>query len=834
MASSDTAGTLLAELDAVNPGAGSLARLAALAARIEPEILRALRLNVLPGVSVTAEGDVWFSHLVQTRSPSTITLLDAALPALRAWCADDRPRFATTCALIARVHRQSNPLVQLEDGLIEAALKADDPDASGRKAVDAIDAKLSTVTAALLADERRSDDLSSWALRALPRLPKSARRTAGYWTLFFAATARRPDVAVDVSDLPPTGALDAMFEDVFLGVRKVGIDVRWRGLAIELSLTPPGGSGDLQVPATRPVIVQVRSMRSNGLSVPVAVSADWTRVPVEGSVVTIRSIDGMVFRITPGASVRHAVDTTAVVPLGLARITRRGARSMGYLIAAPRLVATVAHAGYDQEGDEAEVVIDGRAYVGRVAALDRERDVAILVVDSEVLGVPPLVLAPLGRQPDAIWSSFVFEDKGHTTRIQGRIDGIEPRTGQLILVTTDLTRPPVVASGAPVLVDNAVVGHLTAYRESLVLGAVPAEAVSDVLARVQAPVATAPAQVDDWAIVVGISRYKSLPSLQSPANDARAFADWLMSPSGGHVPPENITLVVSTDMPDTALDDGLSVEPTESTIVRAFEKLMVAATQNQSRTSRVGRRLYIYFSGHGMNAAPSAPPALLPANWRHDILMRGVSPVEYVEWFRRSHAFSEIVMFLDCGVTDKSRRLFQTPYLSLPARDEQPEQVSVFAAWPAHSMERVFGDPPTVHGIFTYVLLEALTGGASNASGQITSVDVERYVRYRLPALQAARSVQAPFFLSQDAPIVLVRQRVPPLMDVMIVFEPSLVGAHAEVLDGTFAPQASHTVGDTPWWLQLPMGIYVVQIRGRTTPFQVLPGAPTNVTVTAT
>ncbi len=41
---------------------------------------------------------------------------------------------------------------------------------------------------------------------------------------------------------------------------------------------------------------------------------------------------------------------------------------------------------------------------------------------------------------------------------------------------------------------------------------------------------------DDWAIVVGIRFYPELDNLDGPENDAKAFRNWLVSPTGGAVP----------------------------------------------------------------------------------------------------------------------------------------------------------------------------------------------------------------------------------------------------------------------------------------------------------
>ncbi|HKQ89198.1 MAG TPA: hypothetical protein VJZ77_00845, partial [Blastocatellia bacterium] len=61
-------------LQKTSPDAVQLALLVSLAARVEPELLRAMRLRHLPKVDAGAEADLWFSPLVQASSPLGIVL----------------------------------------------------------------------------------------------------------------------------------------------------------------------------------------------------------------------------------------------------------------------------------------------------------------------------------------------------------------------------------------------------------------------------------------------------------------------------------------------------------------------------------------------------------------------------------------------------------------------------------------------------------------------------------------------------------------------------------------------------------------------------------------
>src|SRR3954452_13874285 len=93
---------------------------------------------------------------------------------------------------------------------------------------------------------------------------------------------------------------------------------------------------------------------------------------------------------------------------------------------------------------------------------------------------------------------------------------------------------------------------------------------------------------DDRAIVVGISRYPNLEDLGGPENDARAFIDWLVSNNGGQVPSQQILTVLSSDI--------TAARPDEAAVDEKFDQIIDLARANGMRG---GRRLYLFFAGHG-------------------------------------------------------------------------------------------------------------------------------------------------------------------------------------------------------------------------------------------
>src|SRR5262249_5596223 len=82
-----------------------------------------------------------------------------------------------------------------------------------------------------------------------------------------------------------------------------------------------------------------------------------------------------------------------------------------------------------------------------------------------------------------------------------------------------------------------------------------------------------------------------------------------------------------------------------------FDRLDQIAETNfqQQGTRRIGRRLYLYFAGHGVEFhGPPNQPALLMANATRRRLDRHVGARAYADWFIDAVYFDEVVLFFDC------------------------------------------------------------------------------------------------------------------------------------------------------------------------------------------
>jgi len=107
---------------------------------------------------------------------------------------------------------------------------------------------------------------------------------------------------------------------------------------------------------------------------------------------------------------------------------------------------------------------------------------------------------------------------------------------------------------------------------------------------------------DDWAIAVGVKSYfdPDLGGLEGPENDANEFHKWVVSRDGGAVPRGQAQLILSS-MYHPPFQSASDAMPTAEAVKAAFDHLRSIADENQKKENGrvVGRRLYLFFSGHG-------------------------------------------------------------------------------------------------------------------------------------------------------------------------------------------------------------------------------------------
>jgi len=227
-----------------------------------------------------------------------------------------------------------------------------------------------------------------------------------------------------------------------------------------------------------------------------------------------------------------------------------------------------------------------------------------------------------------------------------------------------------------------------------------------------------------WAVVIGVSEYadRTVPTLRYADDDARAFRDFLLSPSSGMggFKPENIRYLVNE-------------QATYRAIRLAFRDFLKAATDEDV--------VFIFFAGHGA-PDPERPQDLYLL--AHDtepssIAGTGFPMGEVSAAIRRTYARA-IVSFIDAchsaGVSgDVGLRAISNP-INAAFLDRAQQSLGVQVSFTASQVNQYSQEGPQWgggHGVFTYNLLRALEGNADeDGDGIVTLGETLEWTRNRV------------------------------------------------------------------------------------------------------
>jgi len=227
------------------------------------------------------------------------------------------------------------------------------------------------------------------------------------------------------------------------------------------------------------------------------------------------------------------------------------------------------------------------------------------------------------------------------------------------------------------------------------------------------------------ALLVTVADYPSsngaLRPLPGSAKDGLRVTNWLNL----HAPGINV-MPLSWPPPGGAGAAGgaggvatLNREAVESTL-----KTLLAQTAPAMRD-----RLFVYFSGHGrMNVALPAMPAVYCAQHRRSLPDLFFS-FNWIPLLTLSPAYREYLFFFDCCNDFQTDPLPTAIIPEIDPRTDRPSVLVVTAAQPGEqALESKDG------GLFTDVLLEALSGSAGSPdSNVVTAADLVNYLKEFVP-----------------------------------------------------------------------------------------------------
>ena len=229
-----------------------------------------------------------------------------------------------------------------------------------------------------------------------------------------------------------------------------------------------------------------------------------------------------------------------------------------------------------------------------------------------------------------------------------------------------------------------------------------------------------------WAVIVGISQYKSVHPLRYADKDALAFYDYLVTQVG--VPKENMTLLLNEQATLVALKRTLGTELRR----KASEKDTVL----------------VYYAGHGAPEADASSSDddglekyIVPYDADpRDLYTTGLPMREVENIFQRLSPERIVFISDSCYSGATAGRTFATAsrravvsenFLSRLAKGKGRVVLSASRASEVSEEREDFG-----HGVFTYYLLEGLHGKAdTDQDGIITVDEVYSYVAKKVPEM---------------------------------------------------------------------------------------------------
>ncbi|MFD1611157.1 hypothetical protein ACFSCW_05005 [Sphingomonas tabacisoli] len=323
----------------------------------------------------------------------------------------------------------------------------------------------------------------------------------------------------------------------------------------------------------------------------------------------------------------------------------------------------------------------------------------------------------------------------------------------------------------------------------------------------------------DRALIVGIDRYSALGALSGAERDAAAFYDWVTTAGG--VQPANATKIVSSNFKKAPKSKPWNERPAQQAIDDFFHAVQAASDANNAAGEgpQVGKRLYMFFSGHGF----------APALDRSGVLMANASPAAPINvaamlWANRMYEggwFDEVLLFQDACRQPMRQADLSPPFLvslGLSGLEKRRRFIALSAKNDQLSLEKKINGAD-VRGVFSVTLLDALKGGARDPlTGEITAAQLKSYLQSNMKTLLTSQELADPEIASQPEvfdpdPFVIVGP--PPGWAAAVAEEfPVSIGLKgsrdARILDHDLKDRIVQAGAPDPWPVTLPRGLFRV------------------------
>jgi hypothetical protein len=245
-----------------------------------------------------------------------------------------------------------------------------------------------------------------------------------------------------------------------------------------------------------------------------------------------------------------------------------------------------------------------------------------------------------------------------------------------------------------------------------------------------------------FAIVMGISKYKFVRPLTYADKDAELFRDYLKSPGGGSVKAENIFCLLN----EKAISANFWG--------KGFQWLKAKDLQK-------GDRLFIYLAGHG-DAIDEDQFFFLsydcnPAGDKNNYLVAGAIQLYNLKKKIAGETTKgvEVFFIMDaCRSSELPGGAEGQSFLNTAISEKRAGEIIMLATGAGQeSLEDAsIGNG---HGLFTYYLVDGLTGSADNSAepdNKVTYQEIQHYVDRNVPSIaqQQFKKKQDPYFCCNE------------------------------------------------------------------------------------
>ena len=246
----------------------------------------------------------------------------------------------------------------------------------------------------------------------------------------------------------------------------------------------------------------------------------------------------------------------------------------------------------------------------------------------------------------------------------------------------------------------------------------------------------------NYAMIVGISKYKHIRPLTYADKDAELFRDYLKTPGAGSMPEENIFCLLNEEA------------QAGNFWAKGFAWL-------RSKNLKKGDRLYLYFAGHGDAISPAEYFFLTyecnPAGDKNNYLAGGNIQLYNVKnrIAEQVNNGVEVLLIMDaCRSNELPGGNEGQQILNAAISEKKTGEIMMLATGAGQESleDAAIG---TGHGLFTYYLVDGLTGLADrggNNNQRITLAELQSYINSNVPviALEKYNRKQEPFFCCEE------------------------------------------------------------------------------------